>query len=253
MIIFRYDKTFEGLLTAVFDAYKRKVFPDKLLGIDDIEPLFTDESYTVVSDKEKSNRVWKALKKKLTANAQNMLSYVWLSEIKETDELIFRFIRKTIDSKISIETNYADADVLQMIQTAKKVNKEAEYARQFIRFQKTADGMFFGGISLEYNALPIAVSHFTDRFRDQQWIIYDLKRNYGYYYDLNKTIEITLDIADKISDGKIADEMMDKDEQQFQEMWKSYFKAMAIKERINPKLQRQHMPKRFWKYLTEKQ
>ena len=28
MIIFVYDKTFEGLLTAVFDAYSRRTFPD---------------------------------------------------------------------------------------------------------------------------------------------------------------------------------------------------------------------------------
>lgn len=28
MIVFRYDRTFEGLLTVVFDAYSRKSFPD---------------------------------------------------------------------------------------------------------------------------------------------------------------------------------------------------------------------------------
>ena len=27
MLIFRYDKTFEGLLTAIFDAYSGKRFP----------------------------------------------------------------------------------------------------------------------------------------------------------------------------------------------------------------------------------
>jgi len=36
-------------------------------------------------------------------------------------------------------------------------------------------------------------------------------------------------------------------------MWKEYFKTIAIKERINPKLHRQHLPVRFWKYMTEKQ
>ncbi|MDD3778627.1 MAG: DUF4130 domain-containing protein, partial [Proteiniphilum sp.] len=53
--------------------------------------------------------------------------------------------------------------------------------------------------------------------------------------------------------GKLDEEMMAADEKLFQELWKGYFKAMTIKERINPRLQRQHMPKRFWKYLTEKQ
>ena len=31
MVIFFYDKTFEGLLTAVFDAYNRKTFPQRLM------------------------------------------------------------------------------------------------------------------------------------------------------------------------------------------------------------------------------
>ena len=39
----------------------------------------------------------------------------------------------------------------------------------------------------------------------------------------------------------------------FQDLWKSYFKAMTIKERLNPTLQRRCMPRRYWAYLTEKQ
>jgi probable DNA metabolism protein len=46
---------------------------------------------------------------------------------------------------------------------------------------------------------------------------------------------------------------MAEDEKLFQEMWKTYFKSIAIKERINPKLHKQNMPVRYWKHLTEKQ
>ena len=91
MIIFHYDKTFEGLLTAVFDAYSRKTFPDKLMGPDDIEPLFVNESFSVITDDEKSGRVWKSLEKKLAKITLNMISYVWLSELEGSDELIFKF------------------------------------------------------------------------------------------------------------------------------------------------------------------
>ena len=53
--------------------------------------------------------------------------------------------------------------------------------------------------------------------------------------------------------GKIDESLMAEDETLFQQMWKVYFKSMTIKERINPKLHRQNMPRRFWRYLTEKQ
>jgi len=37
-----------------------------------------------------------------------------------------------------------------------------------------------------------------------------------------------------------------------QMLWKKYFKSMAIEERKNLKLQQQNMPKKYWKYLVEK-
>ena len=42
MTVFVYDKTFEGLLTAVFDAYSRRSFPDLLLAEGEPFPLFYD-------------------------------------------------------------------------------------------------------------------------------------------------------------------------------------------------------------------
>ena len=253
MLIFRYDKTFEGLLTAVFDAYNRKTFPDKLLGETDIEPLFTNDTHVVTTQEEHSNRVWIALQKKLSKYACNMITHVWLSEQAGSDELIFRFIHKVFNSKQSIETNFADVDVLEMNQLAKKVSREREHIMQFVRFQKTADGIFFSPVSTIYNALPLAVGHFVDRFSDQPWILYDVKRDYGYYYDTKDVREIKLETDEKFLDGKLDEKLMDEDEKLFQDLWKGYFKAMTIKERMNLKLQRQHMPKRFWKYLTEKQ
>ena len=35
-------------------------------------------------------------------------------------------------------------------------------------------------------------------------------------------------------------------------IWETYFKAICIKERMNPKKQLSDMPRRYWKYMTEK-
>ncbi len=253
MFVFRYDKTFDGLLTAVFDAYNRKTFPDRLLGENDPEPLFTDECYTVITQDDKSNRVWRALEKKLMEISCNMLKYVWLSEQPGSDELIFRYIRKTFDSKHSIEMNFADGDVLEIRNLAKKVEKERQRLIQFVRFQKAADEIFFAPVSPVFNALPLAIEHFTHRFAGQKWVIYDMKRNYGYYYDMKAVTEMTLDMTGNFLGGKLDEKLMAEDEKLFQDLWKGYFNSMTNKERINPKLHRQNLPRRYWKYLTEKQ
>ena len=49
------------------------------------------------------------------------------------------------------------------------------------------------------------------------------------------------------------DSLLDKQEKMYQKLWKTYFNAIAIRERFNPRLHKQNLPVRFWKYLTEKQ
>ena len=60
--------------------------------------------------------------------------------------------------------------------------------RQFVRFQKTADGIFFAVMNPLYNVLPLSACFFQNRFADQPWVIYDTGRKYGLYYDL-QTVE----------------------------------------------------------------
>jgi len=254
MPVFVYDKTLEGLLTVVFDAYSRKTFPDLLLGEGEPLPLFCDETYTVITDDEKAGRVWNALEKKLSKTALSMITVSWLSELPEIDLLLFRYIRKNIDAPRAVEMNFGDPDVLELSKIWKKVGQEKQRIQQFLRFQKAADGTYFAAMKPLYNVLPLNIPFLKDRFADQQWLVYDLKREYGYYYDLHEVLEVRFPEKEPhLLSGFLSEDIMDKDEILFQQLWKQYFKSIAVRERINPKLQRQFMPVRFWKYLTEKQ
>ena len=255
MIIFTYDKTFDGLLSCVFFAYEQKKFPDLILSESDQKPLFVDEQYRVITEKEKSLRVWKLLEKKLSKIARSMMLSVWLSELPETGMLLFRYIRKNIDHPRGVEMNFGDDDVLRVKEIAQKVAREAEQLRQFVRFQETADGIYFAPVSPRYDVLSLIVSHFQSRYAGQSWIIYDTNRNTGLYYDTRSVVEVSFSQKD-LSDlrlGVLDEEKLSSDETFFQQMWKEYFKSTTIKERINLKLQRQHMPRRYWRYLTEMQ
>ncbi|MCC8186668.1 MAG: TIGR03915 family putative DNA repair protein [Bacteroides sp.] len=254
MNIFVYDRTFDGLLTAVFDAYFRRTFPDLLLGPEDTVPLFYDELVEVITDEEKSGRVWTSLQKRLSKGALVCLTQSWLSELPEIGMIQFRYIRKTLDSPRSIEGNFGDPDVLELARIWKKVGRERHALVQFVRFQKAEDGTYFAAFEPAANVLPLVIPHFKDRFADQKWLIYDMKRRYGYYYDLTEVTEVTLEgEAAHLVTGMLDESIMDRDEKLFQQLWKTYFKSIAIRERINPRKHRQDMPVRYWKYLTEKQ
>ncbi len=250
MIVFHYDKTFEGLLSAVFEGYSRREFPEKLIGDGEAEPMFTSRLFRVETDPTKSERVWRGLQRKMLPKALNMLSHVWLSELPGSDELLFRYVRKIFDSPRGMESDFGDPDMLEVHKIAMKVSREGEHVRQFVRFQKAGDDTYFGAITPLYNALPLSIPYFRDRFADQKWIVYDTRRRYGFYYDLSTVTEISL-LDDPMIGGKLNEKLMAEDEQTFQALWRNYFKALTIRERINPKLQRQHMPRRFWKYMPE--
>ena len=256
MIIFVFDNTFEGLLTSVFEAYSRRTFPDALFPEGEPLPLFHDEVFTVITEEEKAKRVWRGLQKKLSSGALSCLAQCWLAEEAETPMLLFRYIRKAVDAPRSIETNFADPDVLEFSRMWKRVDWERLRMLQFIRFQKAADGTFFAAVEPEKNALPLAIDHFKDRFADQPWLIYDIKRAYGFYYDLKEVRQVTFEEGSReghLVTGMLDESLMDKDEKLFQQLWKTYFKAICIKERLNPRKHKQDMPVRYWKHMTEKQ
>lgn len=253
MTVFFYDKTFEGLLCCVFFAFETKETPDSLAYTEGIKPMFLEKSFTIVTESEKAKRVWTGLEKKISPSACQILLLVWLSELPETDLLIFRYICKAFKAAKSIELNFGDADVLRCSEIFRKVNVSCQKVIQFVRFQKTSDGIYFAPISPDFNVISLVADHFKDRYADQPWIIYDTKRKFGLYYDLHKIEEITFSEEPVSASGKLKPDQMDAEELFYQQMWKDYFKTMAIKQRINPKLQRQNMPVRYWKYLTEMQ
>ena len=74
---------------------------------------------------------------------------------------------------------------------------------------------------------------------------------------LGEAFRITFENADALpfdlQTGKLSDELLSENDQLFQELWRTYFKAICIRERLNPKKQLNDMPRRYWRYLTEKQ
>ena len=159
-----------------------------------------------------------------------------------------------MDASRSPELDFGDDDVLRAAQIARRVAAERERVIQFVRFRKAADGTYFALIEPKYNVLASAVSYFRDRFADQLWLIYDCRRRFGYYYDLQDVREVAFSEEDALRfSGKAADGLLAADERLFQQLWQTYFHSISIRERANPRLHRKELPVRFWKYLTEKQ
>ncbi len=258
MTVYVFDHTLDGLLTAVFDSFFLHQQPEFLLAEGEQLPLFADEPHRVVTDSEKAERVWKGLEKHLSKDGLRMITVSWLSEERALNQPLFNFICKVFRREPfdSYERNVSDPDVLEVRNTCRRVLHEQLRMKQFIRFQKAKDGTYLAVVSPDHNVLPLIIDHFQDRFNDQPWLIYDAKRHYGYYYDgaaapIHITFEDEAAVPFNLSNGKLDAEVLSENDQIFQQLWRTYFKAICIKERMNPRKQLSDMPRRYWKYMTE--
>lgn len=251
-LVLLYDGTFEGLLSAVFDAYRQKQRPAGIVPKGGQLPLFATQ-HTVITSETKSQRVWKGLGERLSRQEHEKVFQVFLSELPEVDWLLFRYICQVFDTPYNTEQNYGDELVLQVKKIYHKVAKEALKMISFVRFQKTTDGTYFAGVAPRHNVLSMIAMHFKNRFADQRWVIYDMKRDYGIFYDMNELQETTIDaLQANRQTGKIHDSIADKDETFYRRLWQQYYHSATIKERSNRRQLLHFMPLRYWQYLPER-
>lgn len=250
----RYDGSFDGLLTAVFERYSRRINADGVLSDKADVPMFLGDVIDIDTDEAKARRVWLGIKRLMTTTGQKLLTQSYLSAEDGIDSSVFRIILRSIDAGRTVENDFADSDVMAAWHAARRVGQERHRMLQFLRFQKAADGSYFAPVEPRYDVLPMAVEHFADRFADQRFLIYDIGRKYGFYYNGEEALKVTVEgDMPHLRSGRLTPELMDDQERLFQELWRTYFHAIAIAERANPRKQRQDMPARYWHLLTEMQ
>lgn len=255
MTTYIFDGSLEGLLTAIFEFYERKPGKIQLVSEKYFQPKILEETFEVVSDDVKAKRVWSGLKKKIGHEWQMRFYKTYLSESEESFQHLFDFACYIFDNPAGSEANFGNPSVIAISKMDKSVNREKHRMKAFIRFQETSDRIFYAPIEPDYNVLPLISSFFKNRYADQKWIIYDIKRQYGLYYDLEKVEEIRLDYIPtaKSSPMKLPNDHLQEKQELYSLLWNDYFKSTNIPARKNMKLHLQHVPKRYWKYLTEKQ
>ncbi|MDA3879735.1 MAG: TIGR03915 family putative DNA repair protein [Prolixibacteraceae bacterium] len=252
-MILIYDGTFEGFLSVVFDCYAHKLDPMDIFAEDKFQSALFCEVVHVATNVEHSRRVWAGWQKKLSRELNQLPFLAYLSGESGIEMFLLHFARLSFASPVPVEGNYADEKILAVRKASRRVTQEAMRMIEFVRFQLTKDGIYFSGIRPSYDVLPMILKHFKSRFADQQWLIYDMKRDYGFYYNQRTVDEVKLmDKMFNVSDSKVRTDMLEEGEVDYQRLWSNYCRNITIMERVNLKCQKNHMPRRYWKFLPEK-
>ncbi len=253
MNIFIYDQTFEGLLTAIYDALERGITPDKIVSTKSFQYDMFSLKHYITADTEKFEKIWNQVKEKTNNDNCHRIFKAYLFESSDIELVIYNYIKLIIETNYNVELDFSNENVVKITNVQKKVGREAQRVIMFVRFQKTIDDIYYASFNPKYNVIPLTVGHFRSRFADQKWVIFDTKRKYGYYYDLENVREITIGNQKvNFESGKVNNDVLHVSEKLFQKLWKSYYDTINIKERKNLKVHMQFLPKRFWSLLPEK-
>jgi probable DNA metabolism protein len=246
-----YDGTFEGLLTAVYEIYDRKLDLIKLHKGDLSSTGMFEDTLQVYTNEAYASRVLKGLRNKLSPGGVQRLYIAHMGEITHEENNLVGYIRYVFDSDKNIEDDYGNRYVIRLSEIVRMMRREKHRMEAFIRFQKLKDETFYATIEPDFNVLPLLIRHFKNRYADQKWMIYDTKRNYGIYYNLHDTEFVAMDFAAGTKSDNVLSAYTE-DEAIYQHLWKNYFHSVNIVARKNTKLHMRHIPKRYWKHLTEK-
>lgn len=257
-----YEPSFEGWLSAVFYVYEHRLQHEPTLQLfaqDDYAPSLISQAVSVHKDEDKAERVLIKLNKLLGRSGMRNVLWGFLSEKNNIGTTLFHVIKYAIDYPTrQIMQDVGNLEVLELVQTVKSVGREKHRMEAFVRFEHTTDDIYFARVAPDFNVLPLIGEHFRQRYQDQHWAIYDLTRGYGIYYDKSNStpsqpaeLQTITDLDDAVLRNPAS--IHSDDEQRYQKFWQGYFTNVNIKERKNPRLHKQYLPQRYWKYLSEKQ
>ncbi|UPL49713.1 TIGR03915 family putative DNA repair protein [Hymenobacter sublimis] len=250
---YAYDGSFEGLLTVLFNVYDRKAAPNSIQPLGAVQGGLFAQPVQIDTHEATAARVWEGLLRHMDQEARTRLFHTFLSEQPDRELLIFRYADLAMRAGRDISDNYADDNVRRIAGIAQQMYREKHRMEAFVRFEKTSDGLFHATIDPDFDVLPLIAPHFTKRYSDQRWLIFDRRRRYGLYYDLTRTDVVQFETTTPQRTTDISATVLDEREPLFKLLWQSYFDHVNIPERKNMKLHRRHIPLRYWRYLSEKQ
>lgn len=243
MLIFIYDGSFEGLFTAIFEAFYQKINPDKIQSSENDQIDFFDKEVTITTDKGRANRVYHSILSKISQEALELIYHVFLSNAPDKEILIYKYLKLGWKIGAKVNLHLSDETVLRIQKESQRVGLETHKFTGFVRFRVLQGDIYYASIEPDNNILELLAPHFVERYSKQNWVIHDLKRNQAVVYDM-KEWRIMYNVP--ALDLNFSDE-----EAVYQKMWKEFFKTIAVETRLNARQQKGFMPVRYWKHLLE--
>lgn len=251
--IFLCDNSIDGIFTAIYQAWSSRLghsnikIEEKSEGskYSNIE-LFA-EYIAVDTDYTLALKVSQSIRDKISEEAYEMVCRVALSDYLGKADLIYRFLIIGFSIGSKILEHLSNEVVNNIFRVNKNVSNEAHHLLGFVRFSEQENGLLTSVIHPKNHVLSLITPHFADRLPQERFLIYDENRKIAsFHVPGSQWILAEVPVLDQERLKEISFQ-----EDEYRDLWKAFFDHIAIKERINPKLQRNNLPLRFRGDMTE--
>lgn len=240
-VIFVYDGSFDGFLCCVYEYYYSSFNPVEIICEDDIESSFF-QFVTITTDTFKANKVKTAIAEKISQRTVRFLQECLLCYGREKEYHMLWYVVKGFKKGYGIYQMVEDEDVDWLRKAHRHLYREKHLYLGITRFYKAGDA-YIAVIKPKNRIIPLIAHHFTQRFANQNFMIYDAANKQAFMYNQKQATVVQ---AENIELPEV-----EEDEKDMQRLWKLFYDTIAIKERYNPRCRMNFMPKRTWDLLPE--
>ena len=236
-----FDGSYDGLMTLVFDTWNMKELLGEVSEWGGAESFLPEMFFPC--DMGKARRVKAYIADTLGPEFALMAREAFLSRRESRFRAIVRTVHLSppLGAKV---LHLLHDDVLDFIACQRETRREAHRFKGLLRFRGMRDGSLLAVFAPRSNVLTLVLPHFAERFPEERLLLYDEGRGLAGLAGQGRVEFVRVESLTPQEAGN---------EAELQGLWRVFFSSLAIKERTNPRLQQQHLPRYTWKNLTEMQ
>lgn len=240
-LVFLYDGSFDGFFCCVYHCVYTRQLPMAIMYIEQAQPSFFEER-VIETDLRQAEKVRASVPAKISAAALELVETVFLSSLPEKELALLKFLLAGYQYGPGVLRMLGHADVAPVIKAEQNLRGECHLLLGFVRFSDY-DGVLAATITPKNFVLPFIAPHFTARFSQENFMIYDKTHKAALVYQEGKSKIFPMQ--------DINFPAVSETEAGYRALWKQFYHTIAIEARYNPRCRMTHIPKRYWANMTE--
>lgn len=240
--IYRYDGTLEGLLCCLAECWRDKGLP---VGIEELgaeqETLYPVKE--IETDPALARRAAAYLRRKAGGEVWEWVRLGSLTCLECKELALLRLALLGIQHGAGVVKWITHPVVHPVDKALRFLENEAHTYLEVLRFAELG-GVLTATITPKNNVLPLVVGHFADRLNGEAFAIFDPGHRIGYYHPAGERGGFFQADSLELPEAGAG-------EAAYQALWRKYYERAAVEGRLNPKLQRTHLPLRYRGNITE--